>query len=388
MQSRNSNRLSHISARVLAFEPLRSALRHLRQCKVLPFRILKAPNNVIGLRQDFAMVREGLPSDDAGTGLNDKFMVPYQRNANFTGRKNLLATLRAKLCEMVPGSWNHRVALYGLGGVGKTQLALEYVFSHKDDYERIYWISAVSEATVFAGFQEIAERTRCVASTQHLNPSDVAKRVLEWLKVKENWLLVIDNLDQIEVIDKYLPEHSSGRHTLITTRNSYYDHIPAKGLKVGELEVEDATNLLLSRSNIGPAGETPEAKAVAAEIVEELGYLALAIEQAAAYIRETLRDLFKFLPSYRKDRKSHHSKLSKANRIYYTGSVSTTWHLSFQQIGKNNKDASKLLRILSFLNPDGILTDFLKAGKEGLDAERREIISDDGRFSEALHQGK
>jgi hypothetical protein len=87
---------------------------------------------------------------------------------------------------------------------------------------------------------------------------------------------------------------------------------------------------LLSRSNIGPAGETPEAKAAAAEIVEELGYLALAIEQAAAYIRETLRDLFKFLPSYRKDRKSHHSKLSKANRIYYTGSVSTTWHLSFQ----------------------------------------------------------
>ena len=130
----------------------------------MPFRIFKAPNNVIGLRQDFAMVREGLPSDDAGTGLNDKFMVAYQRNANFTGRKNLLATLRAKLCEMVPGSWNHRVALYGLGGVGKTQLALEYVFSHKDDYERIYWISAVSEATVFAGFQEIAERTRCVAS--------------------------------------------------------------------------------------------------------------------------------------------------------------------------------------------------------------------------------
>ena len=202
--------------------------------------------------------------------------------------------------------------------------------------------------------------------------------------MKENWLLVIDNLDQIEVIDKYLPEHSSGRHTLITTRNSYYDHIPAKGLKVGELEVEDATKLLLTRSNIGPAGETPEAKAVAAEIVEELGCLALAIEQAAAYIREASRDLFNFLPSYRKDRKSHHSRLSKGNRGYYAGSVSTTWHLSFQQIGKNNKDASKLLRLLSFLNPDGILTDFLKAGEEGLDAERREIISDDDRFSEAL----
>src|SRR5271154_2478879 len=141
---------------------------------------------------------------------------------------------------------------------------------------------------------------------------------------------------------------------------------------------------LLVRSKLGTAGETPEAKAEAAKIVKELGCLALAIEQAAAYIRETLCDLFKFLPTYRNDRISHHSRLSKGNRIYYTGSVSTTWHLSFRQIGKNNKDASKLLRLLSFLNPDGILTDFLKAGKGGLDAERREIVSDDSRFGEAL----
>ena len=345
------------------------------------FLRLHAPDNIIVL-----LSREGqLESNDAGVGLNEKFMVPYQKNPNFTGRSDLLAALRAKLCDVAPMSWNHRVALYGLGGVGKTQLALEYVFSHKDDYERIYWISAVSEATVFAGFQSIAERTQCVRNINKLSLSDVAERVLEWLNIQENWLLVIDNLDQIEVIDSYLPERSPGRHTLITTRYSYCDHIPAEGLKVGELGVEDATKLLLLRSKLGAADETPEAEAEAAKIVKELGYLALAIEQAAAYIREAgSRDLFKFLPAYRMDRKHHHSRLSKGNRIYYTGSVSTTWHLSFRQIGKNNKDASKLLRLLSFLNPDGILTDFLKAGKQGLDAERRAIVSDDSRFGEAL----
>ena len=318
------------------------------------------------------------------TSLNDKFKVPYQRNPNFTGRRNLLATLRAKLCDIVPGAWNHRVALYGLGGVGKTQLALEYVFSHKDDYERIYWISAVSEATLFSGFQDIAERTQCVSGIKNLNVSQVAKKVLEWLNVQDNWLLVIDNLDQIEVIDGYLPDQSPDRHILITTRNPYSDHIPAEGLKVGALEVDDAMKLLLVRSKLGAAGETPEAKAEAAEIVKELGYLALAIEQAAAYIREASRDLFKFLPNYRKDRKTHHSRLSKGNRTYYTGSVSTTWHLSFEQIEKNNNDASKLLRLLSFLNPDGILTDFLNAGKEGLNSELKEIVSGDRRFCEAL----
>ena len=204
--------------------------------------------------------------------------------------------------------------------------------------------------------------------------------------MQDSWLLVIDNLDQIEVIDKYLPEQLPGRHTLITTRYSYCDHIPAEGLQVGELVVDDAIKLLLVRSKLGATGETPEAIAEAAEIIKELGNLALAIEQAAAYIREASRDnsSSKFLPSYRKDRKIYHSRLSKGNRMYYTSSVSTTWHLSFKQIGKNNKDATKLLRLFSFLNPDAILTDFLKAGKEGLDAERREIVSDDSRFSEAL----
>jgi len=339
----------------------------------------QSTNTITGLRQDLSIVRG--PPEDVPTGLNPNFMVPYPRNANFTGRQNLLTALCEKLSDTAPSSWNHRVALYGLGGVGKTQLALEFVYSHKQVYERIYWISAVSEATVFAGFQEIAQRTRCVPTTLQLSPSEVAQRVLEWLNVQESWLLVIDNLDKIEVIGKYLPDQSEGGHTLITTRNSHCDHIPAEGLKVSELEMDDAVQLLLLRCAIE---ETPEAKAEAAQIVNELGYLPLAIEQAAAYIREASHDIFKFLSSYRKDRKVHHSRLSKGNRRFYSGSVSTTWHLSFQQIGKNNKDASKLLRLLSFLNPDGILTDFLVAGKEGLDAERREIVSDERRFNEAM----
>ena len=207
----------------------------------------------IGLRQDLAIAREG-QLDNSGLGTsNDKFKVPYQRNVNFTGRQNLLATLHSKLREVVPGAWNHRVALYGLGGVGKTQLALEYVYSHKDDYERVYWISAVSQATLFSGFRDIAEQTQCVPGIKNLEPPVVVKKVLEWLNVQPSWLLIIDNLDNIEVIDGYLPEQSPSRHTLITTRNPYCDHIPAEGLKVGDLEVDDATKLLLVRSRIGPA---------------------------------------------------------------------------------------------------------------------------------------
>ena len=337
------------------------------------------------IRQDIVTIGDGdLQNIEISTAANSKFMVPYQRNANFTGRTELLAKLSTKLHDVVSKSWNHRVALYGLGGVGKTQLALEYVYTHKGEYDRVYWISAVSKATLFSGFQEIAKKTQCIPSITDLDPSEVAKRVLEWFNAQENCLLVIDNLDQIEVIDGYLPNQSQGQHTLITTRNPYCDHIPAEGLKVGELDLDDAIELLLLRSRVGAIGKTLEARTGAAEIVKELGYLPLAIEQAGAYIREASRDLFKFLPSYRKDRKIHHARLSKGNRSYYSGSVSTTWHLSFEKIEQNNSDASKLLLLLSFLNPDGILTDFLETGKEGLSAELAEIVSQDVRLNEAL----
>jgi hypothetical protein len=99
---------------------------------------------------------------------------------------------------------------------------------------------------VFAGFQATAEGTQCVPGIKHFGLEDVAKRVLGWLNVQDNWLLVSHrHLDQIEMIDKYLPDRSPSRYTLITTRYSYCDHIPAEGLKVGELGVDDATKLLL-----------------------------------------------------------------------------------------------------------------------------------------------
>ena len=85
---------------------------------------------------------------------------------------------------------------------------------------------------------------------------------------------------------------------------------------------------LLIHSKIGTAGEKSEAKAEVVEIVKELRYPALAIEQVAGYIPEASGDLFKFLSSYKKDWKSHNSRLSKGNRMYYTGSQYGIYRLS------------------------------------------------------------
>jgi NB-ARC domain len=127
------------------------------------------------------------------------FMVPYSRNRYFTGRKAQLATLREKLCEEKALQYNHRVALFGLGGVGKTQLAVQYVYKHSNQYNAVFWVSAADESTLLAGFQEIANLlTGCSPNSQSdVQMVEIARSVLCWFQEHTNWLLVLDNLDDI-----------------------------------------------------------------------------------------------------------------------------------------------------------------------------------------------
>ena len=74
----------------------------------------------------------------------------------FTGRKKFLEILKQTLFDQAPKKYNHRIALYGMGGIGKTQTALEYVYTNRDSYERIYWITAVDQASLLSGYQKIA----------------------------------------------------------------------------------------------------------------------------------------------------------------------------------------------------------------------------------------
>jgi DNA transposition AAA+ family ATPase len=138
----------------------------------------------------------------------ETFIVPFDKNEKFTGRKEFLGTLKRMLCEEVESEWNHCVALYGMGGVGKTQVAIEYVYANRKNYDRIYWITADTGASILSGFREVAIRTQCLASLSIQNPDDqlVAKLVLAWLRQQKNWLVVLDNLDDITIVKGYLPE--------------------------------------------------------------------------------------------------------------------------------------------------------------------------------------
>src|SRR5438552_2597514 len=106
----------------------------------------------------------------------DNFVVPYERNPWFIGRTKFLEILRERLFDESPKKYNHRIALYGMGGIGKTQTALEYVYANKDSYERIYWITAVDQASLLSGYQKIAIKAG-LKGLLNLQPADIAETV-------------------------------------------------------------------------------------------------------------------------------------------------------------------------------------------------------------------
>lgn len=310
-------------------------------------------------------------------------MMPHQRNPHFTGREELLRLLHERLFQARESRFNHRIALYGLGGVGKTQLAIEYVYKHEALYNDIFWISASSEAGLISGFQDIASKKACAHIRNDQNPRNIAKDVLHWLRRQQGWLLVIDNLDAISVVNGLLPEVTAdGGHTLITTRNRDPTSIPAEGIEVEVLPPDEALHMLWTCSKIDGVDEGTKEMYEANAIVTELGFLPLAIDQAAAYVRDS-KNLFGFLPVYRKNRKRILARRGRGNSSY-AESVSTTWTMSIDCLKAINQPAIKLLQLLAFMSPDGVLVDFLASGRTEMSPEMQEIVGDDISLTDAL----
>jgi tetratricopeptide (TPR) repeat protein len=309
------------------------------------------------------------------------FIVPYQQNDQFTGRVTVLDKIAATLWNNNLARLSHRIVLHGLGGVGKTQIALQYAHIHRDRYGKVFWVKAVNKTAVLASFGDIGKRTGSVSNIETLKPTEIAARVLSWLNTQEQWLLVFDNLEDDSVVEGYLPHPSSLKHILITTRDRHSD-ISAEKVEVDVLELNDAIDFLLSRSE---TSDTTVARQEAVKIVTLLGNLPLAIEQAAAYIRQVSRNIFNFVQRY-KDAKILFDKKPQKGIRDYKDSVATTWSMSFNQIETVNSDASTLLRLMAFLDPDGIPIEYLEAGlgRSEVDGPLGQFLPDSERFDRAL----
>jgi len=278
--------------------------------------------------------------------------VPHLRNRNFIGREDLLKELRSTL-----ESGQHAAvtqAITGLGGVGKTQLAMEYAFRHTGEYDLVWWMRAEEPATLAVDYAQLATELALPARDLPAQ-SQVIAGVRRWLGENGGWLLVFDNVDSSEEIRPYLPQSITG-HVLITSRNPNW-MATALALPVPAWEREETVEFLCRRIK-----QTD--KAIADELAKELGDLPLALEQAAAYMETTGRTMADYLDLFR----HYNLELMKGDRPPedYKATVTTTWKLAFERVQAASPTGADMLRLCAFLAPDHIPKEILTNGREWL----------------------
>ncbi|MEA2045930.1 MAG: TIR domain-containing protein, partial [Euryarchaeota archaeon] len=216
--------------------------------------------------------------------------IPHLRNRNFTGRETLLDGLHTALASGEYAALTQ--VMTGLGGMGKTQLALEYAYRHMDDYKIVWWVQSEEPATLASDYASLADplelKVRDVRDQRERH-----KAVRGWLDRHPEWLLIFDNAGKPADLQAYLPQGNTG-HVIITSRNQEWSNT-AKSLPVKEFKRHESIKFLLERTR-----ETD--KDAARSLAESLGDLPLALEQAGAYIDTTSIKLADYLKLFETER--------------------------------------------------------------------------------------
>ncbi|KAK0614545.1 hypothetical protein B0T14DRAFT_310123 [Immersiella caudata] len=320
--------------------------------------------------------------------------IRHWRNTKFTGRENILSRVELQFSHLATDE-AQVVALHGVGGVGKTQVALEFAWRYKEEFDGIFWFDGSSERTLESGIQDSILR---ILNHYKLNghqdhPISVAFRDMlgldkqgvdqmtndnfrnanegwplfhQWLAMEPTarWLLIFDNVDDVESfnIRNFLPR-SSGCHIIVTSRRADLS-LAFQSVEILELEVKESVEMLATYAGIPiTGGSTDEQDAIG--LVQTLGYLPLAIAQAGAYMR--MQGLHHPIQSYveiyhRNAARLLQERPSTSTWDYGNCTVFTTWEVSFAAIRQSSPDAAELFLTCGFLDREDIPEHFFRYG--------------------------
>ncbi|KAJ7060460.1 hypothetical protein C8F01DRAFT_988761 [Mycena amicta] len=235
------------------------------------------------------------------------------------------------------------VLLYGLGGAGKTQIALKFIADSRSRFTDQFRIDASSQETIEAGYKQISK----AKGLEHTTEAAQA-----WLTASDNeWLILFDNADNGD-LEKYLP-HCQHGNIIITSRNpalGMYTGSSRKAIQILDLSVDDAVSLLLTKAGVGRDNSINQIHA-------ELHCFPLAIVQAGAFIATSPplnKDIAKYIPLYQGNKAA---LLSKNPDEDYQWTVYTTWQISFGQLSPL---AAQFLQLCSFMHFEGISEDIFE----------------------------
>lgn len=280
--------------------------------------------------------------------------IPYAQNAFFTDRENVLHQLHETFRIGRDTASPLPLALSGLEGIGKTQVAIEYAYRYNDEYECVLWAQANSYEGLESSFVEIAKLLH-LPDVDYNHSYHIVAATKKWLQENANWLLILDDFTEMSLINSFIPPGCKG-DILLTTHVQNMGML-AQPIEVDKMTLEDSALFLLRRvkkkADLQFDQVSLDERNVALEIARLMEGLPLALDQAGTYIEEKGSTLASYLLLYK-----HYRLKQLKRRGRKTGehpySVAFTWSLSFEQVKKADPVAATLLCLCSFLYHEAI----------------------------------
>ncbi|WP_169806925.1 FxSxx-COOH system tetratricopeptide repeat protein [Actinomadura macra] len=247
-------------------------------------------------------------------------------------------------------------ALYGMGGVGKSEMALQYAHRARERYEAVWWITAESPEQVEAGLAALTHHLVQDAA-RAATTEDAAAWAVGWLRAHPGWLLLLDNVTDPTHVAALLGRLEGG-HALITSRRDVRWPGTTRTLQLGLLDPAPAAELITTIT-----GHTaPEDRQTSAEIARELGYLPLALDQAAAYIRQTRIKLARYLGLLKQHPARYYAKAADGDKAQAT--IARLWDITLETLQEQAPKAAQLVSVLAQYAPADIPRLMLGGGDE------------------------
>lgn len=315
------------------------------------------------------------------------WQVPYLRNRYFTGREDLLNELHARLHGEHSMNFSQPQVLCGLGGIGKTQTALEYAYRYRGDYQAVLWVASETQETLLADYRSLAQLFE-LPEQASTNPAVVRNAVKRWFQQHINWLLIFDNVEDLDLLQTFLPD-TSGGYILLTTRSQIVGTLGVP-LALPTMTQEESVLLLLRRAQLiereAPVEAVPPAlRAQAQMLVDLFDGLPLALDQAGAYLEETQCSLADYLERYGSRRRALLDSRGSGSG-QYPASVLATLSLSFGQVEHASPEAAEVLRLCAFLHADAIPETLLSLAGDTLGPTLYALACDPIRLDHAIKE--
>lgn len=287
----------------------------------------------------------------------ERVHLPFPTNDFFTGRSEMLRRLETLLEATGNGGAIQPVVMSGLGGIGKTQVALAYAHQHYGNrYKAVFWVNAAEQATIEASYRDIARKLG-VPTQEGTEVREIIEAVRAWLGAYTRWLLVLDNADDLALARSYLPTVHHG-HILLTTRSHLVGTITSKQIELAGLEPAEALRFLLRRSGSGQSdipldSIAKEVREAAQHLVALMAGHPLALDQAGAHVRETGTSFAEYHELFQTHRRQLMERRGTGPSDYQD-SVAAAIVMSVEQVVNHQALAVQLLHVCAFLHPDAI----------------------------------